>query len=734
MNGETESRWRSEVGVPEELIDRVCEDFETAWQSDHGTRIESFVHHLPELALEAGLRDLIALEVYLRRKSDEQIEAAEYHRRFREHASVVEMAFALLDADTSQDRSSDTDSAAKANGLGGGSSLGAAKAICYEVSPPKRIGRFEIRRVLGSGGFGVVYLAHDPQLDRLVALKVPHAERLARLSDKEAFLQEARTAARLNHSALVTVHDVCEADDLIYIVQEFVHGENLAAWAAAGPRSWVEIIRVLIEITEALEYLHSKGLWHRDLKPANVLVDVEGHAHLTDFGLAIQEDAQALLKGQVAGTPAYMSPEQTRGETHWIDGRTDIWSLGVILYELLCCERPFRATRVRELFAEIQERDPKSPRMRNPAVPKELERICFKCLTKQRLGRYSAASELLEDLRAFLATSSDSERSAANTFAKGTDIVRDAVPRESKPLPTVCEGASQELGRTVLKYLAKREGDRNATVNHPAINLRRLLDCALVKCGRVWLGLASLGLIAAIAWVGINARRDDASGQSATSPREPSMPWPERVRIESVEVQQLVRNARGIHQRMGVVLRDRYQLREGDAVQFRAVLSRPAYCYWIAFRPDGVQELCFPEDPNQPPPLTEEPKYPSEDPDHVVYGLTDGVGIQVFAIVASGEPLPPYRVWCEQRGSCPWRPTGDATSSAIRVHSTDRVQEFPLDPMQQTRGAGQRIHGESSVLQELVTWLAIGSPSVAWEIWALPVRPREESDGENADH
>ena len=244
-------------------------------------------------------------------------------------------------------------------------------------------------------------------------IKVPRPELLATGQQRENFLHEARTAAKLKHPALVTVYEVQQEGDLIYIVQEYIDGQNLTQWAAAQPRSWEDIARRMIEIATAIGYVHQQGFYHRDLKPGNILIDNEGHAHVADFGLAVHEDALRVLKGKAAGTPQYMSPEQVRGETHWIDGRTDIWALGVILYELLSGHRPFTAADRLELFEEIQERDPKSPRMKNPAIPKELERICLKCLAKRRTHRYANASDLLEDLQAFLATCPDSEASAA---------------------------------------------------------------------------------------------------------------------------------------------------------------------------------------------------------------------------------------------------------------------------------------------------------------------------------
>ncbi len=338
-----------------------------------------------------------------------------------------------------------------------------AAGVRPRLRDPSHIGRFEIHRVLGRGGFGVVYLAHDPGLDRLIAIKMPRGELLKTSQQRENFLQEARTAAKLKHTGLVTVYEVQQDNDQVYIVQEYIEGQNLAQWAASQSRSWEEITRRLIEIATAVDYVHRQGFYHRDLKPGNILIDTEGHAHVADFGLAVHENSLRMLKGQAAGTPRYMSPEQIRGETHRIDNRTDIWALGVILYELLSGQRPFTADEPLDLCEEIQELDPKSPRTRNPDVPKELERICFKCLAKRRTRRYATARDLIEDLEAFLATSGDAARgvggeqkatgeprsgSAAGNFS--VPAAGDSTPRDCTPMP---QSDSQPPPRIVPKGL-----------------------------------------------------------------------------------------------------------------------------------------------------------------------------------------------------------------------------------------------------------------------------------------
>ncbi len=243
----------------------------------------------------------------------------------------------------------------------------------------------------------MVYLAHDPKLNRAVAVKVPRRTRFRTDEQVAIFIEEARTAAKLKHPSLVAVYDVQEQDGLPFIVQEFVDGQNLAAWATANQPSFEQVAKVFVVVAEALGYVHQQGLTHCDLKLANVLMDAGEQPHVADFGLALHESAQLLRKGEVFGTPSTMAPEQVRGETHRLDGRTDIWAIGGMMYELLVGRPPFMADSRDELFEEIQTHDPKPPRQIDRKVPRELERICLKCLSKRRSDRYNTADDLRED-------------------------------------------------------------------------------------------------------------------------------------------------------------------------------------------------------------------------------------------------------------------------------------------------------------------------------------------------
>ncbi len=299
-------------------------------------------------------------------------------------------------------------------------------------SHPSQIGRFQIQRPLGMGSFGSVYLARDPDLDRDVALKVPRRERFSGDADIERFMNEARAAARLKHPGIVTVHDVGREGDLPFVVLEYVEGQDLANALAKRSLTPVRAAQIMAQIADAVGYAHQQGLIHRDLKPANVLLDARGWPRVTDFGLAIFEGNRPLKAGEVAGTPGYMAPEQVRGESHRLDGRTDIWALGAMLYEMLTHRRPFRGSSRAEVFEEIEYREPKPPRQSFPEVPRELERICLKCLAKRMADRYATAGDLADDLRDWMTADAGCTGSAS---AASTAAAAGTAAAESRVVP-----------------------------------------------------------------------------------------------------------------------------------------------------------------------------------------------------------------------------------------------------------------------------------------------------------
>jgi serine/threonine protein kinase len=375
-------------------VDRLCDQFEAALRRGEAASIEQFLAGFPAAHRTELLRELVALEIDFRRARGETISFPHYFQRFPDAAKLLHEMQKVWNLQDSSGFIAVRDPVQMRDNV---------ETVAYMPASPQRIRQFELLSVLGHGGFGAVWRARDTLLQREFAVKVPRKDRLFGMN-MALFLREARAAAKLRHPNIVAIHEVGEEDSSAFIVSDFVDGMSLKAWLEIMHPTTTESAMLVAKLATAAQHAHERGIVHRDLKPANVLIDRLGEPHIADFGLAKRDTSEDSLavSDQLVGTPAYMAPEQARGDHKAIDRRTDVYALGAILYEMLTGQRAFSGE-IAMMLNQIQHVPPKAPRKIKPEIPRELEAICLKCLEKDPAKRYATAQELADDLHRHIA-------------------------------------------------------------------------------------------------------------------------------------------------------------------------------------------------------------------------------------------------------------------------------------------------------------------------------------------
>jgi serine/threonine protein kinase len=558
----------------------------------------------------------------------------------------------------------------------------------------QRVGEYELLERLGRGGMGEVYKARHRRLDKLVALKLLPSDSHASRELAARFQREMKAVGALDHPNVVEAHDAGEQSGIVYLAMKLIDGVDLQRLVKErGPLPVCEACELVRQAAVGLHYLHQRGLIHRDVKPSNLMRTPDGSVKVLDLGLArwrIEAGTGHSLTGagRVVGTPDFLAPEQIEHAAD-ADARADLYGLGGTLFYLLTGRVPFADSTT--LFSKLEaHRSTLPPDLRTlrSDVPAKLATLVHRLLSKNPEERFTTAAELAKELELFVGKS-----------RSGLVL---ATEEDLQPPHVSAEGRSKRRRWLTLKLgLALRRGSCSLTL---ALGITALL----VGLPAWW-------------WLDRPTVQPEQHSDAGSAPTQEQVETPlSPIHIMALDVK-LSRKANN-YATAGLLGVDVYNPHLGDTVTVNARLARPAQVFLIAFRADGQVDLCFPEAKNEPSPLTDNPRYPSTAKSAGrEYGLTNGVGLQAFAVVVSSKPLPAFDRWWPGEG-CPWKRADAPQGMMYRGNGEDPVDAWNAEG---DRGPDAEIPGKTAIGQ-LAAWLRQIREIESVQVLGFVVAPEEK--------